>query len=135
MSARTAAEVVHSMYQAMAAGDIPAALATLASDVRWTEAAGFPYAGAYIGRDEVAGRVLSRLGSEWDGFRAVPDRIISDGDQVAALGWYSGTYRRTGIAYEARYVHWFTVTDGVITRFEQVCDTAQVMAALGPDQR
>jgi uncharacterized protein len=127
----TAADVVHTMYRAMAAGDIPAALATLAPDVRWTEAAGFPYAGTYLGPDQVADRVFARLGSEWDGFKAVPDSIIGDGDEVAALGWYSGTSNLTGIAFSARYVHWFTVSGGLITRFEQVCDTVQVAAALG----
>lgn len=124
-------DVVQTMYQAMATGDIPGALATLAPDVHWTEAAGFPYAGTYVGPDQVAEQVFARLGSEWDGFQAVPDTIIGDGDQVAALGWYSGTSNRTGVAFRARYVHWFTVSGGRITRFEQVCDTVQVAAALG----
>ena len=126
----TGPDVVRTMYQAMATGDIPGALATLAPDVRWTEAAGFPYAGTYVGPDEVAEQVWARLGGEWDGFKAAPDLIIGDGDQVAALGWYSGTWNRTGVAFTARYVHWFTVSGGLITRFEQVCDTAQVATAL-----
>lgn len=130
MTVSTAADVVRAHYQAMADGDIPAALATLSPDVQWTEAAGFPYAGTYVGPDQVVEQVFARLGSEWDGFKAVPDTVIGDGDQVAALGWYSGTAKRTGVAFQARYVHWFTVTDGRITRFEQVCDTAQVAAAL-----
>lgn len=126
----TAADVVRTMYQAMAEGDIPGALATLAPDVQWTEAAGFPYAGTYVGPAQVAEQVFARLGREWDGFKAVPELIIGEGDQVAALGWYSGTYRETAVAFAARYVHWFRVADGVITRFEQICDTAQVSAAL-----
>jgi uncharacterized protein len=125
------ADVVRAMYEAMRTGDIPGALATLAADVEWTEAAGFPYAGTYHGRDEVLDRVFARLGGEWDGFAAVPETVIAGGDQVAALGTYSGTYRKTGRAFTARYVHWFTVTDGLIARFEQVCDTAEVAAALG----
>lgn len=126
----TGPDVVRTMYQAMATGDISGALATLAPDVQWTEAAGFPYAGSYVGPEQVGEQVWARLGSEWDGFKAVPDVIIGDGDQVAALGWYSGTSNRTGTAFTARYVHWFTVSGGLITRFEQVCDTAQVATAL-----
>jgi len=63
---------------------------------------------------------------EWDGFKAVPDQVIGDGDQAAALGWYTGTYRATGAGLRARFVHWFTVRAGLITRFEQVVDSALV---------
>lgn len=125
------AGVVRTMYAAMAGGHLPGALATLAPDVRWTEAAGFPYAGTYTGPDEVLTGVFARLGGDWDGFAAVPDMIIDRGDQVAAIGWYTGTNRRTGRTFSARFVHWFTVADGRITAFEQVCDTVQVAGALG----
>jgi ketosteroid isomerase-like protein len=56
--------------------------------------------------------------------------VISDGDQVAALGWYSGTYKQTGRSFRARFAHWYTVTDGKIARFEQVADTSKVNEAL-----
>ena len=125
-------DAVRVLYAGLATGDIPAALAVLAPDVNWTEAAGFPYAGTYHGRDEVLEKVFARLGSEWDGFKAVPESIIGEGDSAAAIGWYSGTYRATGKAFEARYVHWFRVVDGLITTFEQVADTAIVGRALSP---
>lgn len=123
-------DVVNHFYTGMAAGDIGAAFATFADDIEWTEAAGFPYAGTYVGPDAVMANVFRRLGTEWDGFQAEPDRVIGDGDQVAALGWYSGTYQQTGKSFRARFVHWFTVADGKITRFEQVVDSGKVNEAL-----
>jgi uncharacterized protein len=65
-----------------------------------------------------AARLFMRLGTEWDGYNAVPDLVIGDGDRVAARGWYSGTYKQTGKSFLARFVHWYTVTDGKIVRFE-----------------
>jgi ketosteroid isomerase-like protein len=127
-----AADTVREMYSAMASGNIDGALSTLADDVHWTEAEGFPYAGTYVGPQAVAEQVFARLGADWDGFAAVPDVLIGEDQQVAALGWYSGTSRETGVAFRARFVHWFTVADGRIARFEQVCDTAQVAVALQP---
>ncbi|WP_432828655.1 nuclear transport factor 2 family protein [Dactylosporangium sp. CA-092794] len=125
-----AKDVVRVLYAGLAAGDVPGALAALSADVVWTEAAGFPYAGTYHGQQAVLEHVFARLGTEWDGFKAVPDTIVGDGDVAAAIGWYSGTYKATGKAFKARYVHWFTVTDGRISRFEQVTDTIPVAAAL-----
>jgi len=125
-----ATDAVRALYGSMAAGDIPGALAAMSPDVVWTEAAGFPYAGTYHGPQAVLDNVFARLGGEWDGFAVKPDVIMADGDVVAAIGWYSGTYKATGKVFEARYVHWFTVTGGRITRFEQVTDTSVIAAAL-----
>jgi uncharacterized protein len=56
--------------------------------------------------------------------------VIGDGDQVAASGWYLGTCKQTGKSFRARFVHWYTVTDGKIVRFEQVVDSSKVNEAL-----
>jgi uncharacterized protein len=123
-------DVVNRVYAGFAAGDIKAVVATFADDIEWTEAAGFPYAGTFVGADAIVANVFMRLGTEWDGYKAEPDLVIGDGDQVAASGWYSGTYKQTGKAFRARFVHWYTVTDGKIARFEQVVDSSKVNEAL-----
>jgi len=123
-------DVVNRVYTGFAAGDIGAVVATFADDIEWTEAAGFPYAGTYVGPDAIVANVFRRLGTEWDGYTAEPDLVIGDGDQVAARGWYWGTYKQTGKPFRARFVHWWTVTDGKIVRFEQVVDSSKVNEAL-----
>lgn len=86
------AQLISDMYDAFARGDIGAVLAALDPKIEWTEAAGFPYAGTYTGPDAVLTGVFSRLGTEWDGFKAAPDRIVANDDTVIATGTYSGTF-------------------------------------------
>ncbi len=126
----TSVELVKRVYQGFAEGDIPLVLDALDPEVEWTEAEGFPYAGTYVGHDAVLQGVFARLGGEWDGFAAVPDLVIGEGDQVAARGWYSGTYKATNREFKARFVHWMTVRDNKIVRFEQIVDSAKVQEAL-----
>ena len=40
-------------------------LAALAPDARWTEATGFPYAGTYVGPQQIVAGVFQRLATEW----------------------------------------------------------------------
>ena len=77
-------DVVNRVYAGFAAGDIRAVTATFADDIEWTEASGFPYAGTYLGTEAIVQNVFMRLGTEWDGYKAAPDLVISEGDQVAA---------------------------------------------------
>jgi ketosteroid isomerase-like protein len=93
------ADVVNRLYAGFAAGDIDAVVATFADDIEWTEAAGYPYAGTFVGAEAIVDNVFRRLGTEWDGYKAEPDRVISDGDQAAARGWYSGTCKQTGKSF------------------------------------
>src|SRR5262249_41588745 len=123
-------DVVNRVYVGFAAGDIGAVTATFADDIEWTEAAGFPYAGTYVGAEAIVKNVFLRLGTEWDGYAAAPDLVISEGNQVAARGWDSGLCKQTGTSFRARFVHWYTVTDGKIARFEQVVDGSKVNEAL-----
>ena len=74
--------------------------------------------------------MFGRDRSEWDGFTAEPEMMISEGDQVVTRGWYSGVYKATNKSLKARFVHWYTVSDDKIVRFEQVVDSAKVLEAL-----
>ena len=123
-------DIVNKMYQGLATGDIPGALNTMDPEIEWIEAEGFPYAGTYRGPQAVLDGVFARLGGEWEGFAAVPELIVSDGGQVVARGWYSGTYKATGRSFKARFVHWFEVAGDRIVRFEQLTDTVKVREAL-----
>ena len=123
-------DAVKQVYQAFAEGDIPTVLGLLNSDIDWTEAEGFPYAGTYHGPRAVLEGVFMRLGSEWDGFAVVPDEFIDGGDTVVVLGKYSGTYKATGKSFEANCAHVWKVQDGKAIRFVQYVDTLLVHRAL-----
>lgn len=128
----TNTDILRQAYAAFAAGDIPKVLALFDDDTEWVEPAGHIYAGTSIGADAIVQNVLMRLGSEWDSYGVQPDTFIAEGDQVAALGWLSGTYKETGIAFRARFAHWWTMTDGRATRFEAIEDTVKIAEAVTP---
>lgn len=126
-------ELIRAHYRASDRGDLPAMLAPLAPDVTWTEMAGFPYAGTYIGPEAVRDNVFGRLAAEWNGYTATVDEVLSAADGiVVGIGTYSGTYRATGTPMTARFVHLWRLQNGKVHHFEQFTDTAAVRAAMAP---
>jgi ketosteroid isomerase-like protein len=121
---------VRGVYDAFAKGDIPAVLGFLSPDIEWTEAEGTPYGGTYIGPQAVLEGVFMPLGTEWDGYAAVPDEFIDGGDAVVVLGRYSGTYKATGKSFQANFAHVWKVREGKAVRFVQYVDTLIVQRAL-----
>lgn len=127
---KTNLEIIRSTYQGASAENGKNLLAALASDATWTEAAGFPYAGTYIGPDAIIANVFKRLSTEWIDYQAKVHTFMADSDQVAAFGVYSGTYRKTGIAMTATFAHLYRLKDGKIVAMEQYVDSAMVLRAL-----
>ncbi|KTT21246.1 nuclear transport factor 2 family protein [Pseudacidovorax intermedius] len=123
-------QTIQALYAGFATGDMPAILANMAPDIAWTEAEGYPYAGTFHGPQAIVDGVFIKLATEWDGYQAVPERYVSEGDDVVALGHYSGTYKATGNSFRAPFVHAWTVQGGRIVRFVQYVDTVLVQRAL-----
>ncbi len=124
-------DTVRAFYGALARGDVPALLALLDPQVEWTEAERFPYySGAWRGPDMVLEKLLVPLSEEWEGFTARPDEFIAEGGRVVALGAYSGVYKQTRRAFEARFAHVWTVRDGKLARFDMHTDTAKALEAV-----
>lgn len=126
-------EVIRAMYDAFAAGDIPAVLGAMSPDIVWTEAENHPYAdkSPYIGPQAVLEGVFARCGGEWDGFAVVLDELIDGGDTVVALGRYLGKYKATGRSQNAQLVHVWRLARGKVTRFQQFADTLGVARVVG----
>jgi uncharacterized protein len=123
-------DTITNLYAAFARGDVPAVLAAMAPDISWTEAEGFPYGGTYVGPDAVLQNVFMKLGSEWDGYSAVPRELIANADTVIAIGEYSGAYKATGKSFRAPFVHVWKFGGDHIISFTQHTDTAVVQRAL-----
>ena len=123
-------DTIANVYAAFARGDVPAVLGVLAPSVSWTEAEGFPYGGTYVGPDAVLQNVFMKLGSEWDGYAAVPQEYVASADTVVALGEYSGTYKATGKSFRAPFVHVWKFSGDRVVSFTQHTDTAVVQRAL-----
>ena len=60
-------DIIRSTYEGASAENGKNLLAVLAPDASWTEAAGFPYAGTYVGPEQIVAGVFKRLAAEWDG--------------------------------------------------------------------
>ncbi len=123
---------IRGVYDAFGKGDVPTVLGFLSADIEWTEAEGFPYGGTYRGPNAVLEGVFMKLGTEWDGYAAIPAEFIDAGDTVVALGTYSGKYKATGKRFHANFAHVWTLRDGKAIKFVQYTDTLRVHEALQP---
>lgn len=102
----------------------------LAKDVIWTEANGFPYAGTYIGFNDIFKNVFSRLATEWIDYTFTPEDYIADNNKVVAYGTYSGTYKANNKSFSARVAHIWKLKNGIIISFEQFVDSKPVFDAM-----
>lgn len=127
---RTPFQIVADHYEASSRLDIDGMMADLAPDVQWTEMAGFPCAGTYVGRDAIVANVFAVLGRDWKDFGFTLERLIDGGDSVVGIGDYAGTNARTGRAMRVRVAHVWQVQGGKVQRFEQFCDTLLVNQAM-----
>jgi ketosteroid isomerase-like protein len=125
-------EPVAALYAAFAKGDMPAALATMTSDIVWNEAENYPYAdrNPYVGPEAVLHGVFARIGGDWEGFTAVSDEFIDGGDAIVSLGHYSGVCKATGKTMRAQFAHVFRVKNGKIASFQQYADTLGTARAM-----
>lgn len=127
------ADTIHALYQAFGRGDIPFVLGLFHPQIEWNEAENFIYSDGnpYVGPQAILEGVFARLGGEWNGFSAMPEQILDAGNSVVSLGRYRGTFKKTGVAVNAQFVHVFTLNDGKIVKFQQYTDTAQFRDAAG----
>ena len=114
---------VAGLYAAFATGDVPAVLGTLAPNIEWTEAAGGPYGGTYVGPQAVLDGVFMKLGGDWEGFAAMPVEYFSRDQSVVVIGQYSATFKATGKSFRAPFVHVWRFVDGKVAKFTQHTDT------------
>ncbi|NIR28227.1 MAG: nuclear transport factor 2 family protein [Gammaproteobacteria bacterium] len=128
MSSNT--EIIRTLYDGFAREDVPAVLAALDPEVRWTEADGSPHGGTYFGPEAVLKNVLMNLQAEWEAFTATPSEFVSERDTVVVCGEYAGTCRATGKRFRAPFAHVWKRRGAMVVRFQQFTDTAVVQSAM-----
>lgn len=126
-------DLIRGLYEAFGRGDIAGVLERMAPDIEWNEAEGFPYGDGnpYRGPDAIVSGVFARLGTEWDGFAAVPEEYLDAGDTVVVLGRYRGTFKATGRSLDAQLAHVWRVRGGKAAAFQQYTDTLQAARVMG----
>jgi len=123
-------DIIQAHYAASALQDTAAMMADVSPDVRWTEMAGFPCAGTWVGPQQVLDNVFAVLGSAWQGYQFKLESLIDGGDRIVATGHYHGAYRATGKSMVARVAHVWQLEQGKIVKFEQFTDTLLVAQAM-----
>jgi ketosteroid isomerase-like protein len=112
-------DVVRAAYQAFARGDVPGVLAALSDKVEWDVTRVLPQGGSWRGRDAV-GEFFQELGSKWADLAIEVEDFIDDGETVVAIGRGAGRLREHGDAAAGyKFVHVFSVSDGLVTRFRE----------------
>jgi uncharacterized protein len=128
----TNAEIIYGLYDSFARGDVPAVLGAFDENISWTEAEGFMYGGTYDGPNAVLENVFMKLGTEWEGFAAVPNKVVDGGDgNVISTGTYSGKYLMTGKSTTVPFAHEWELRDSKIVKFNQYTDTQVIARDLG----
>lgn len=119
---------IRSLYEAFGRGDAETVLGALHPEVEWHEAEGQPYADGnpYVGPERVGEGVFGRIMGDYDGFSVNPETYVADGDDVVAMGRYTGTRKGSGEPLDAQFAHHWTVRDGKVVRFQQYTDTGQM---------
>jgi len=123
-------EIIQKHYAASDRLDIDGMMADVAPDVRWTEMAGFPCAGTWVGPQAVIDNVFKVLGSAWENYRFELDCLVDGGDTIVGIGTYYGTFRATGKPMQARVNHVWQLRSGKVVQFEQFTDTLMVASAM-----
>lgn len=122
-------DAIKAHYAGSDAGDLAAMMAPITKDTAWTEMAGFPYSGTYVGTDAIVEGVFRRIGEEWDGYTFTLERLVEGDTTIIGIGTYSGTFRKTGKKMKARVAHVWDMEGGKVVRFEQFTDTKLVVEA------
>ena len=128
-----ARDLIQSLYDAFARGDVEEVLGSMAPDIQWLEAEGNPLAkgNPYDSPARVGAEVFGYLVSLFDDFAAVPESYVAENDQVVVFGRYLGVHQHSGDRLSAAFVHHWTVQHGQVVRFQQYTDTAQWVRLLG----
>lgn len=134
-SLEEAQALVQRLYEALAAGDACALDVLLTQDFAGVMTAGLGHGigGEHAGRDAMRDQGWWGIGRLWS-VCAEPDtfHLLDDG-RLLVDGAYRGTGRRSGRPLDARFLHLITLTDGRISRLEQLTDSARFIDALGPE--
>jgi ketosteroid isomerase-like protein len=123
-------EIIQAHYDSSAAGDLDGMVKNFSTMMRWTEAAGFPLAGTYVGTPAIIEGVFKRIQEDWADFRVDVREILDADTAIISHGTYSAKNRATSKPFKVRFVHIWRLENGQITEFEQVVDSSPVVATM-----
>jgi ketosteroid isomerase-like protein len=123
VSAPTNTQIIESVFEAFAQGDVPAILDRLSDDVRFSAHLEpvVPWAGSYEGKADVVG-YFEALGASCEVLDHPVAELVSDGDTVVARGVVTFRARPTGRQASSAWVYVWQLRDQQVVSFEQFND-------------
>ena len=130
MSEHEPVATVQRAYDAFSRGDLQAVSNSMAGDVQWEtpDIPGASFGGKRQGKEAV-GRFFVELLDAEEMLLFEPREFIAQGNRVVVIGQYRGRVKATGRIAESVFVQIFTVTNGLITNFFEMFDTAKAERA------
>jgi ketosteroid isomerase-like protein len=125
--------VIERFYQMYGRKNIPATLELFHPQVEMHPAENFIYATGipFVGPEAIGNSIFNQVDADWEGFTATTQELLGAGEVVIARGRYRGTFKATGTAIDAEFVHVFRFKDGKIVMWQSYTDTAQFKEAIG----
>lgn len=123
-------EIVQNLYNLFKNKDLDKIRELFHENIKWNQMKGFPNGGEYVGADEIFLHVFKGFSDNWSDWSADVTEFLDAGDDIIAVGTYSGTFNNSGKSLEADFCHRYTLKDGVITHFKQFTDTGLFFAAM-----
>ena len=125
-------QIVKRFYRLYAIKDIPSTMDLFDPQVEMHPAENFIYATGkpYVGPEAIRSNIFTRVDDDWDGFTATTEEILGAGEVVISRGRYRGTFKATGTAIDAEFVHVFRFKNGKIVMWQSYTDTAQFKEAV-----
>lgn len=123
-------DIIKAHYAASDRKDIAGMMANVSATAEWTEMAGFPCAGTWIGPQAIIENVFKVLGESWEDYGFHLDYLIDGNDVIVGIGTYTAKFRKTGKDMRARVAHVWHLQGGQVVRFEQFTDTLLVANAM-----
>jgi ketosteroid isomerase-like protein len=126
----TAVDVVHGIYDAMAAGDLATLFGHLDETCTITQDTRLPWGGEFRGHDGFAAFGLALRGTIES--QVTIDAIFEADGEVIEVGRTKGTVIATGVPFDLAEVHRWTIRDGKAVAAHFAIDTPAMLAALDP---
>lgn len=124
-------QLMKGIFAELSQGNSQPFLDALGDDVRWTISGSSKWSRTFEGKQAVLTQLMAPLFALFaDRYKAVPSRIIAEGDYVVVEAKGSVT-TKTGKPYNNSYCWIFRIEGGKVREITEYLDTELVTAALG----